>query len=201
MMTHISLKCLSLLLYVVDFEVCNPLGISHKKHKITGVYWVLAKVPLQFRYTLKSIYLAVLCKAVDVKTYGYGKVLEPLLKDLAQLEEEGLFIHVLGKILKGTVFCVAADNLGAHSIGGFVESFSATHICRFCLAELSEIQVKEVRTGAFQPRTKQQLSEQIQIALENPTLIHCYGVKKRCALTEKRKHFDVLSGCPPDVLH
>jgi 3-deoxy-D-arabino-heptulosonate 7-phosphate (DAHP) synthase len=48
---------------------------------------------------------------------------------------------------------VAADNLGAHSIGGFVESFSATHVCRFCLAELSEIQVKEVRTGAFKPRT------------------------------------------------
>lgn len=59
-----------------------------------------------------------------------------------------------------------------------------------------------MRTGAFQPRTKQQHSEQIQTVLENPTLIHCYGVKKQCALTEKRRHFDVLlSGYPPDVLH
>lgn len=57
---------LPLLLYVDDFEVCNPLGTSRKKHKITAVYWVLANIPPQFRATLKSIYLAVLCKAVDV---------------------------------------------------------------------------------------------------------------------------------------
>lgn len=88
----------------------------------------MANVPLLFRSALKSIYLAVLCKAADVETYGYGKVLETLLKDLAQLEEEGLFIPVLGKILKGTVVCVAADHLGAHTIGGFVESFSATQV-------------------------------------------------------------------------
>ena len=75
--------------------MCNPLGTSREKHKITGVYWVLANVPLLFRSALKSIYLAVLCKAADVETYGYGKVLETLLKDLAQLEEEGLFIPVL----------------------------------------------------------------------------------------------------------
>ncbi|XP_036004042.1 sterile alpha motif domain-containing protein 3-like isoform X2 [Fundulus heteroclitus] len=36
-------------------------------------------------------------------------------------------------------FC--RDNLGAHSIGGFVESFSATHCCRFCLGERSQFQI------------------------------------------------------------
>lgn len=35
----------SLLLYCDDFEVCNPLGTSRKKHKVTGVYWVLAGIP------------------------------------------------------------------------------------------------------------------------------------------------------------
>lgn len=49
-------------------------------------------------------------------------MLEPLLKDITSLEEDGLYIPSLGKRLKGTVFCVVADNLGAHSIGGFVES-------------------------------------------------------------------------------
>ena len=85
---------LPLLLYVDDFEICNPLGTSRKKHKITAVYWVLANVPSEFRSTLRSIYVAVLCKAVDVKTYGYAAVLEPLLKDLVKLEEEGLFIPI-----------------------------------------------------------------------------------------------------------
>lgn len=88
---------LPLILYINDFEVCNPLGTSRKKHKITAVYWVLANSPPQFRATLKSIDLAVLCKAVDVKRYGHEAVLEPLLKDLIQLEEEGISIPSLGK--------------------------------------------------------------------------------------------------------
>lgn len=73
---------LSLLLYSDDFEICNPLGTSRKKHKVTGVYWVLADIPTVLRSKLSSIYLAVLCKAADVKTFGYPRVLEPLLSDL-----------------------------------------------------------------------------------------------------------------------
>lgn len=50
-------------------------------------------------------------------------MLEPLLKDLKCFENGGIFVPSLGKVVKGTVFAVAADNLDAHSIGGFVESF------------------------------------------------------------------------------
>ena len=73
---------LPLILYIDDFEVCNPLGTSRKKHKVTAVYWVFADIPPTLRSTLTSIYLAILCKADDVKQYGYPKVLEPLLQDL-----------------------------------------------------------------------------------------------------------------------
>lgn len=72
---------LSLLLYCDDFEICNLLGTSTKKHKVTAIYWVLADIPPVLRSTLSSIYLAVLCKANDVKKYGYSRVLEPLLDD------------------------------------------------------------------------------------------------------------------------
>lgn len=125
----------------------------------------------QFRATLKSIYLAVLCKAVHDKRYGYEAVLEPLLKDRIQLEEEGIFIPTLGKKIKGTIVSVVADNLGAHSLGGFVESFSGPYVCRFCLGEHSEIQKKEVRTGSFQARTKEEHSVHVQTALDSAT--HC----------------------------
>lgn len=192
---------ISLLLYIDDFEVCNPLGTSRRKHKITAVYWVLANVPPQFRATLKSIYLALLCKAVDVKKYGYEAVLQPLLKDLVQLEEEGLFIPVFARKIKGTVVSIIADNLGAHSICGFVESFSGSYICRFCLGQLPEFQEKEVRTGSFKARTKEEHSLHLQAVLESPRLTHCFGVKRQCALTDKLKHFHVLSGYPPDLLH
>lgn len=82
---------IALNLYVDDFEICNPLGTSRKKHKITAVYWVLADVPSLLRSELNSIFLAILCKAEDVKRFGYSAVLEPLLKDLVYLEEEGLY--------------------------------------------------------------------------------------------------------------
>lgn len=135
---------ISLILHVDDFEICNPLGTSRKKHKITAAYWVLANVPPLLRSSLTSIYLAILCKAEDIKHYGYRAVLQPLLRDLVSLEEEGLYIPSLGKRVKGTVFSVVADNLGVHSIGGFVESFSGTHVYRFCLGDRSEFQVSEV---------------------------------------------------------
>ncbi len=146
---------IAVILYVDDFEICNPLGTSRKKHKVTSVYWVLAGVPALLRSSLRSIFLAILCKADDVKRFGYRTVLEPLLKDLVSLEEEGLYVPALGRKVKGTVFSFVADNLGAHSMGGFVENLSGSYVCRFCLGEHSQLQVEEVRTGAFQARTKE----------------------------------------------
>lgn len=100
-----------MILYIDDFEICNPLGTSRKKHKVTAVYWVLADIPATLRSTLCSIYLAILCKANNINKYGYPKVLEPLLKDLKCLEDDGIFVPSLGKVVNGTVFAVSADNL------------------------------------------------------------------------------------------
>lgn len=120
-------------LYVDDFEVRNPLGTSRKKHKICGVYWNLSNLPPGCHSSLSSIYLALLCKSEDVRTYGYERVLEPLLKDLAILESHGIFIAQLGDCVKGTIQCVIADNLGAHGLAGFIESFAGIlHVPFLC---------------------------------------------------------------------
>ena len=191
----------SLILYIDDFEVCNPLGTSRKKHKVTAVYWVLGNIPVQLRSTLTSIYLAILCKAEHTKQFGFQRVLEPLLTDIQSLEKDGLFVPVLGKAIKGTVVSVVADNLGAHSVAGFVESFAGSYVCRFCVGERSKFQSDEVRSGSFHQRTKDQHTLHVQTAVSSPDLTHCYGVKKQCALSEKLEHFHVTSGYPPDVLH
>lgn len=190
---------ISLLLYCDDFEICNPLGTSKKKHKVTGVYWVLADIPSVLRSTLPSIYLAVLCKADDVKQFGYPRVLEPLLRDLKSFEEDGIFVSCFGNVVKGTVFAVIADNLGAHSVGGFIESFSGSYICRFCVGERSQFQDFEVRTGVFPDRTRQQHQLDIDTALASNT--HSHGVKRHCAVTQILNHFHVTTGYPPDVVH
>lgn len=74
--------------------------------------------------------------------YGYEAVLEPLLKDLVLLEEEGTFVLVFGKKIKGTVISVVSDNLGAPSIDGFLENFSGSYVCRFCLGQPSDFKEK-----------------------------------------------------------
>ena len=116
---------IALNLYVDDFEICNPLGTSRKKHKLCAVYWVLGNLPPGSTSRLTSIYLALLCKSDDLKVYGYDKVFEPLLQELKTLEQHSVFLSQLGQFVKGSVQCVIYDNLGAHGIGGFVESFSA----------------------------------------------------------------------------
>lgn len=61
--------------------------------------------------------------------------------DLVTCEEQGLYLEQLGASIKGTVLFVAADNLEAHSLAGFHESFTVNHMCRFCMATRDEMQV------------------------------------------------------------
>ena len=162
--------------YVDDFETCNPLGTSRKKHKLCAVYWVLANLPPGCHSSLSSIYLSVLCKSDDVKTYGYDKVFEPLLQDLKTLEELGVYVPLLGESVKGTVFSVVADNLGAHGVAGFLESFSVEHCCRFCTGKNIDFQMHSVASGAFSLRTKELHQAHVKQAQDTGT--HCCGVKK-----------------------
>lgn len=184
-------------LYIDDFEVCNPLGTSRKKHKLCGVYWVLGNLPPGSHSALSSIYLAVLCKSDDLRTFGFEKVLDPLLKDLVILEQHGVFISQLNECIKGTVSCVIADNLGAHGLAGFVESFSAEYICRFCTAKKSEI--KSLTAGVFERRTQELHEAHLKYALETASV--CCGVKRDCVLSKNLSHFHVTAGYPPDVAH
>lgn len=188
---------ISLTLYADDFEVCNPLGTSRKKHKLFAVYWILSNLPPGSHSSLTSIYLTLLCKSDDLKNYGYEKVLEPFLCDLSILEQNGVFIPLLGTFVKGTVYCVVADNLAAHGMAGFVESFSGEYFCRFCLGNRSDVQSKEVGSGAFSLRNKDLHADHVKTAQLSGT--NCCGVKRECVFTKHLSHFSVLSAYPPCV--
>lgn len=132
----------------------------------------------------------------------------PLVTDLKILEEHGIYVSYLGKVIKGSVFNVVADNLGVNSVAGFLENFTGSHICRFCLAERSQFQVGEVRLGTVPLRTIQEHNLHVQLALNKSTnssssknSTHCFGFKKQCVFTEKLKYFPVSTGYPPDAVH
>nr|XP_055065480.1 uncharacterized protein LOC129447733 isoform X2 [Misgurnus anguillicaudatus]XP_055065481.1 uncharacterized protein LOC129447733 isoform X2 [Misgurnus anguillicaudatus] len=188
---------ISIKLYIDEFEVCNPLGTSRKKHKLCGVYWVLDNFPPGSHSALSSIYLAVLCKSDDLRKFGFQEVLNPLLKDLVILEEHGVFISQLNECIKGTVSCVVADNLGAHGLAGFVESFSGEYFCRFCTAKKTEIQL--MTASRFELRTRELHDAHLKCALEKESA--CCGVKRDCVLSKNLSHFHVTAGYPPDLAH
>lgn len=188
-------------LYVDEFELANPLGTSRKKHKMFALYWVLANLPSKDRSSLQSIQLAILCRATAVKQHGYTDILRPLVQDLETLEKHGVYIEQLGDCVKGSVLFVSSDNLGAHSFAGLQESFTVEHPCRFCLAKRSEIQETEVRSGAFELRTKQVHDRHVTEVLHDANLVKQYGVKGGCVLSERLEHFHTIGGFPPDLMH
>ena len=73
---------------------------------------------------------------------------------------------------------MVADNLAAHCIAGFVESFSAELFCQFCMGKNSDVKVEEVRSGAFNLRDKDLHQDRVKTALANGT--SCCGVKRVC---------------------
>lgn len=127
--------------------------------------------------------------------FGYNRILHPLLQDMKTLEQEGVFIPLLGRCLKGTIQLVEADNLGAHSLAGFNGSFSGGYICRFCTGTRTDIQPK-VKSGAFSLRTKELHDVHVKLAQENGT--SCCGVKSHCVIAKTLAHFS--TGYPPNVM-
>ncbi|KAL3999898.1 somatostatin receptor 2 [Sarotherodon galilaeus] len=163
--------CISLGLYIDDFEVCNPLGTSRKHHKITAVYWVVLNLPPRFRSNLY-----IMC-----------------------LEEEGIFVEVVSQFIKGTVYCVSADNLGAHGLAGFYESFTVDKFCRFCLISRDQIATTEVND--FQLRGVDQHNSFLEELRQTDYLQSVNGVKRECVLGKHLLFFHPITGFPPDILH
>lgn len=112
-----------------------------------------------------------------------------------------MHVEKLGESVKGTVLYVAADNLAAHSLAGFFESFRVDRFCRFCMALRSEMQDNEVCSGYFEPRTLHTHNRQVQEVRRDPSVAKQYSVKGGCVLTDSLEHFHVVCGYPPNILH
>ena len=61
----------------------------------------------------------------DVKKYGFNVILKPLINDLKVLERTGVEVPFSNGPVCGPIAQVTGDNLGLHSLLGYVESFSS----------------------------------------------------------------------------
>lgn len=102
-------------------------------------------------------------------------------------------------VIKGTLYCIAGDNLGSHCIGGFTENFSqSSYFCRYCLITRNEFQSVDPNICG-PPRTVEGYSVAVnQLQTENATV---QGIKFD-SVFNSLKNFKVCQpGLPPGLGH
>ncbi|XP_026112913.1 uncharacterized protein LOC113091546 isoform X3 [Carassius auratus] len=188
-------------LFFDEFECSNPLGSKRGIHKLGAIYFTLRNISPKYNSSLLNIHLVTLFHAQDIKTYGFDKILEPLVQDISTLETIGIQIPLFDQTVYGTIVQVTGDILGVHSLFGFVESFSARYCCRFCLLEKEDFQtVFSEDRPKMTVRTKELHAEHCQTMQSNPSLPYVMGVKKSCFLNWLQ-YFHTTSNFSVDIMH
>jgi hypothetical protein len=75
--------------------------------------------------------------AQDVKTYGYSKILKPVLNSLLELgSDDGVTVHLHHRdvLVCAALVLISADNLGFYSLFGFFESLQPGSFVAFVSA-------------------------------------------------------------------
>ena len=67
-------EALQIIGYYDELEVCNPLGLHIKKHKVGVVFYTLGNIHLRFRSTYRAINLAILATKLVLKKHGIDAV-------------------------------------------------------------------------------------------------------------------------------
>ena len=189
-------------MYIDAYETTNPLGSHTGLHKMEALYMIIQNFPSFLVSKVSQIYTLAVWNALDSKNYGYDKVLMPVLAMLKQLESDlGLPVSINGKIvhMHGSVLVFSADNLGAHSFCGFLESFSARKCCRFCEATKDEVQTV-YNENQFCLRTRQSFDETVASLSACNYDQSLTGIKGSCCF-HQLKYFHVTENWAPDIMH
>lgn len=189
--------CLKLILYQDAFEIVNPLGSAKKKHKVVAVYLSVANLPVHVRSNTDHMSLVLLCGENDLEHFGCAKAFSELLEDLSDLEENG--ITVGGETVKGTLYCIAGDNLGSHGIGGFTENFSRSqYFCRYCEIILDDFHNDP---NVFGPQCTPESYDSAVCELQGGDSKHNRGIKVNSVFNALKSFHVCLPGLPPCLGH
>lgn len=192
---------LQIQLFYDDFKTANPLGSKKGIHKLCAFYFTLRNFPPVFNSSLVNIHLCALFHTQDIKRYGFNSIIERLVNDLKVLEIEGVENPLTGNFVRGTIVQVTGDNLGLHSLFGFLESFGARYCCRFCLLEKDRFQSVFCEDNPeVVLRTTEMHALHCDTLQTDSTLPHVYGVKRVCVLNSL-KYFNTANNFAVDIMH
>ncbi|XP_056439497.1 uncharacterized protein LOC130376301 isoform X1 [Gadus chalcogrammus] len=191
---------LQIQVYYDDFETANPLGSKAGLHKLGCLYFTLRNLPPHLNSSLMNIHLISLFHSQDAKKYGLNKILKPFIDDVKKLEVYGMEVSFTKEHLYGTISQITGDNLGLNGILGYVESFSATYYCRFCVTDKATAQSVFCEHDPRVILRSKELNEQHYTHLENTGDGSCYGIKRNSILNELR-YFSVVDNVVVDIMH
>lgn len=188
---------LSIVLYQDSFEVANPLGSAHGKHKICAVYMTLCDILPHNRSCVDPMQLVLLCREEDLCYFGQAKLFTPLVCDLKDIEEFGFETEEFGS-LKGGLIAISGDNLGSHCVGGFTENFSKSkNFCRYCSINRETFQENPEKLGP--KRTVENYKESVLQLHHGQPIVN--GIKFD-SVFNSLKNFHVCNpGLPPCLGH
>ena len=195
-------QALQLILYHDDFTVVNPLGNKTIKHKMSCFYFQIGNIPPKCRSQLADIHLLIVCPATMIKSYGYRRLLRPLIDDVKILEETGIEVCLNGPtyLFLGTGSMLIADNLAALAIGGHHCNFSLVkRFCRFC--QLLKANINEtIHIDEFEMRTIPGYQANVADIKDNAQLKPIYGIVDDCCLNDLNNFYSI-NGLPQDLAH
>ena len=206
--THPLFQCdpyaLQIVAYYDELEIVNPIGTYVKKHKLGCLFFTLGNVRPRFRSALKAINLVSVVRYEDIIRFGIDSFLAPFVQDLKKLYCDGITVTIglEKRTFFGGLVAFLADNLAAHTLGGFKQSMSfALRICRSCYTTrtLSQTCFSEKSCTL---RTSESHFAQCQL-LQGPLKNHystVYGIN-RLSILEEVPGFSVVNGIHHDIMH
>lgn len=187
---------LPIFLFIDDYEVGNPLGSHSGIHKLGAVYLTVPCIPIHRQASLNNIFLTLLFHSSDRQQFGNNIIFRLIIDELNYLKETGIDVNTdkFEGNIKFELGLIIGDNLGVHSITGFVESFSSNYPCRMC-----KIKKEDMRKQCYVDITLQRSWEQYNLDVSEGDVTRS-GIKEACVWHDV-KHFRVLDQVGVDIMH
>lgn len=143
-----------------------------------------------------------MCNSNDLKAefVGINNVLEVIVNELNELESRGIET-ITGEILKGGLFNMIFDNLGANMCLGLNESFNSHYYCRICLQK-KEVCQRKTREDLSTMRTRAHYDDILVQIKRNADIDpkNTFGIKSPCVLNSL-KSFHFVQSPSLDIMH
>ena len=170
-------------------------------YKIAQFYFTILNLIRQHKSSLNNIFCIASAFNQDVKKYGFNTIIQPILKDLKELEITGLQIALTNsnETFFASIAQVSGDNLGIHQIFGIKCCLRGENICHLCNASTNMIQ-KCFHESDFVKITKISYEKKLKEVLEDQSNIALYGLRESTDLNSLN-YFHITNNYMFDLFH